>query len=252
MNFFNRFSKFHKIYFLVFFTFNIILFVGNIYNTTPMSSALTPLSIVALISTLTGIFAAIYTARGEVAAYVWGFFNVVSYIFVSYSRHFYGEVILYTLYMLPMQFVGYYTWYKSAKESKSGHVEAKRMTVKTWGIFVILFIIIWGLYATFVYHLPNILYLTSGIIIPPDKTFLIDSLTATLTISAVILATNRFVEQWYMWIISDSIGIVLFIISIIESGSITMSAISGAMMWIQFTTNAIYGYYVWRRLNKKQ
>ena len=250
MNFFKSYSKFHKIYFVSFLILNLIIFFSPTFTGSKESigELFTWSSVIPLISTLTGLLAAIYTARGQVLAYVWGFFNVSTYIIVSYSQHLYGEVSLYLLYMLPMQIVGFYSWKKNLNGNE---VKAKTMKAKHWIMFAIFVCVFWGLYATYVYHLPNILDALFGISIPMDKQFMIDSLTATLTVSAVILATNRFVEQWYMWMISDSIGIILFIIKIVESGSFTVGAFSGAVMWIQFTSNAIYGFITWRKLNKK-
>ena len=252
MQFFKNFSMFHKIFFLVFFLFNIGLFLLHIRQAESLNEAFSPIVIISLISSLTGIFAAIYTARGQVLAYVWGFFNVASYIFVSTSRHMYGEVLLYVLYMLPMQFVGFYIWRKSAKQSSSGTVEAKKMTKKNWITFSMFFVIFWAIYATLVFNLPTILDNAFGLSIPHDKEYLLDSLTATLTVCAVVLATNRYIEQWYLWIVADVLGIVLYISSLIHHGSFEVSALSGAMMWCQFTINSIYGFIVWRKLQNRK
>ncbi|WP_297518535.1 nicotinamide riboside transporter PnuC [uncultured Clostridium sp.] len=252
MKFFKNFSTFHKIFFLVFFIFNVGLSITHIVQAEGMHEAFSPLMLISLVSALTGIFAAIYTARGQVVAYIWGFFNVISYIFVSISGHMYGEVLLYVLYMLPMQFVGFYAWRKSAKQSSEGTVEAKRMTKKHWIIFGVFFVIFWASYGTLVYNLPAVFDNLFGITITHDKEFLIDSLTATLTVCAVVLATNRFIEQWYLWIIADAIGILLYISALIHHGGFSISALSGAMMWCQFTINSIYGFIVWRKLQKKK
>lgn len=252
MKFFKNFSTFHKIFFLVFFTFNVGLSITHIVQAKDMQDAFSPLMLISLVSAITGIFAAIYTARGQVVAYIWGFFNVVSYIFVSISGHMYGEVLLYVLYMLPMQFVGFFAWRKSAKESNGGTVEAKKMTKKHWMIFGVFFVIFWAAYGTLVYNLPTVFDTLFGFTIAHDKEFLIDSLTATLTVCAVVLATNRFIEQWYLWIVADAIGIILYISSLIHHGGFSISALSGAMMWCQFTINSIYGFIVWRKLQNQK
>ena len=246
MQFFKSFSKFHKIYFIFFLVVNMIVFLSPLFTGESSSTLFSIESLIPLLSTLAGLFAAIYTARGQKWAYVWGFINVAAYIYVSLTRHLYGEVSLYLIYMLPMQIVGYYSW---SKNSTGETVQAKKMQKKHWLIFLVFFVVFWSSYATFVNHLPDIFKALFDMTIKHDKEFMLDSLTATLTVSAVVLATNRFIEQWYLWIISDSLGIVLFIVSIIETGSVTASAISGAMMWIQFTSNAIYGYMCWRKIH---
>ena len=248
MKFFKNFSTFHKIFFLVFFTFNVGLSIIHVLQADNMQDAFSPLFLVSLVSSITGIFAAIYTARGQIFAYIWGIFNVSAYIFVSISGHMYGEVLLYVLYMLPMQFVGFFAWRNSAKKSNSKTIEAKKMTKKHWIILGVFFVVFWGAYGTLVYNLPKVFDVLFGLTISHDKEFLIDSLTATLTVCAVVLTTNRFIEQWYLWIGADIIGIALYVISLVHQGEFSVSTLSGAMMWCQFTINSIYGFIVWRKL----
>ena len=102
MNFFKKYSTFHKIYFIVFFFFNIFTFGLGLYNEKSLSATILIVSIASIISTISGLFAGIYTARAEVAAYAWGIVNSCFYIFISITNHMYAEVILYVIYMLPM------------------------------------------------------------------------------------------------------------------------------------------------------
>ena len=252
MKFFKNFSTFHKIFFLVFVTFNVGLSILYILQADNVQQAFSPLMLISLVSSITGIFAAIYTARGQVVAYVWGVFNVLSYIFIAIESNMYGAVLLYVLYMLPMQFVGFFAWRKNAKKSNSDTIEAKKMTKKHWIIFGIFFIIFWAAYGTLVYNLPKVFDVLFGLAISHDAEFLIDSLTATLTVCAVVLTTKRFIEQWYLWIVADAIGIILYVMSFVHQGEFSISTLSGAVMWCQFTINSIYGFIVWKRLQNKK
>lgn len=256
MNFFKSYSPFHKVFFVVFLVLNIIVFFIPAFQAGSLSPVLTVLSIAGIISTLSGLMAGIYTARAEVAAYTWGIVNTCFYIFISLSRHMYAEVILYTIYMLPMNIYGYFAWKKSASniehnDTTSSTIEVRSLKKSTWIYIVIFVIVVWIAYGTFVYYLPNI-FKSFGVSIAPDKTFFIDSFTATLTICAVIVSTKRFRETWYFWLLSDSVGILLYVMSIFESGTFSFAALSGAIMWTQFTVNAIYGIIVWKKLEKKE
>lgn len=258
MKFFKSYSLFHKIFLVVFLILNIIVFIApGFQQGGSIKSVFSFISILGFIVTISGLFAGIYTARAEVPTYVWGTINVFFYIILSFSRHLYAEVILYTVYMLPMNIYGYFAWKKSAKSIEhknenetSSTIEVKSLKKSVWPYIIICGIIIWVCYGTFIYYLPTILA-HFNIVIPPDKEFYIDSFTATVTIFAVIVSTKRFRETWYFWLVSDSVGIILYVVSIIEAGKFSFAALSGAIMWTQFVLNAIYGIIVWKRLERK-
>ena len=229
----------------------------GLYNEKSLSATILIVSIASIISTISGLFAGIYTARAEVAAYAWGIVNCCFYIFISITNHMYAEVILYVIYMLPMNIYGYFAWRKSARQTKHDNttestIEVRSLSKKQMGLIVPGVLILWGLYALFIYNLPNILQAVLGFRIPADHLFYIDSFTATVTIFAVIVSTKRFRETWYFWILSDGVGAILYFTSLFTQTSFSISSLSGAMMWIQFLTNAIYGVIVWKKLDKAE
>ncbi|MGL4990626.1 MAG: nicotinamide riboside transporter PnuC [Sarcina sp.] len=258
MNFFKKFSTFHKVYFLIFLILNLILFCVPLVQ----GQDLTLLVVAGLVSTLSGLFAGIYTARAEVAAYVWGVVNTVFYIIISVSNHMYAEVILYVVYMLPMNIYGFFAWSKSAKEAKhvgdetASTIEVKSLKASNWIYIIIGVLVVWAAYGAFVYFLPDIFNVVAGVKIPGDKVWYIDSFTATITIFAVVVSTLRYRETWYFWIVGDGVGIILYLISLVDhlnaGQGFSFSTLSGSIMWIQFTVNAVYGLMVWKKLGKEQ
>ncbi|WP_297520706.1 nicotinamide riboside transporter PnuC [uncultured Clostridium sp.] len=254
MNFFSKYSIFHKIYFAVFLIFNLIIFFMPIAQ----GKGVSMMGIVGIIVSISGLFAAIYTARAEVAAYVWGVINTLFYIVISISNHMYAEIILYIIYMLPMNVYGFFAWRQSARAAKqtdgesTSTIEVKSLKPSTWVAIIIGIIVVWAAYATFVYYLPEILQSVAGISIPRDHVWYIDSFTATITIFAVVVSTLRYKETWYFWIVGDGVGIALYIIALTQHSSFSFATLSGAMMWIQFTVNAIYGLIVWKKIGKEQ
>lgn len=251
MNFYKKFSTFHKVFFAIFAIINIALFITPYFETGKVSSIFTLGSIIGVVSTFAGLLAAIYTARGEIVCYVWGFINALVYIYIVFTGDMYGQAILYTFFKLPMQLIGYYAWKKSLKNTEETIVEVKRMTRNNWILLVISFFAIWILYALFLKFLPNILSSMFSVNIAADSDIIVDALTSTLMILAVILSTKRFMEQWYFWLLANSIGILLFVIAIVQKGSFSLNDMSGMIIWIQFTINALYGFFNWRKLNKK-
>ncbi|MGL5648113.1 MAG: nicotinamide riboside transporter PnuC [Clostridium sp.] len=248
MKFFKEFSTFHKWLFSVYATLNIIIFLIPLFHKGGISKNLTVISVLALISTLTGLLSSIYTARGQAIAYIWGVFNTSTYIFVAWASQAYGQSILYIFFETPLQVIGYYLWAKNTKNSSSNTVEARRLNKRGWVILIISFFTVWILYAIFISDLPYLLKTFIHVTIPADKNFIIDSLSSTLTIVAVILTTKRFYEQWHFWIGSASMGILLFLISMMQSKTLDLNSFSALTMWSLFLISSIYGLRLWKKL----
>lgn len=249
MSFFNKFSKFHKIYFIFYVTVNILIFLVPFFEKGISKETISIIGVLALISTITGLLSSLYTARGEVICYVWGFINTFTYIFVAWATQAYGQSILYIFFETPMQVVGYYLWKKNIEQSSSNVVEARRLNKKEWVFLIVSFIVVWVVYAIFLKALPHLMKSLLDITISPDRDFIIDSLSSTLTICAVILTTKRFFEQWHFWIASTAIGMLLFLVSMVTSKDFSLNSLSAFVMWSQFLINSIYGFSCWKKFN---
>lgn len=249
MKFFNKYSKFHKGYFIVFSILNIVIFGLSIYNKAILGENPSIFDVLAFTSTMTGMLSSIYTARGELGAFTWGVVNTFTYIFVAWHSQIYGQAILYIFFETPMQVVSYFMWKKSMKNSTT--VEPRKLNTPQWIVTIILFIIVWIAYGIFVKMLPEIFQSTFGIHIAQDPLYIVDSLSTTVTITAVILTCMRFLEQWYFWIASSTIGIILFILSLCVS-HFSLNSLSAMVMWAEFLSNSLYGFIAWRKLHKNK
>ncbi|WP_297636902.1 nicotinamide riboside transporter PnuC [uncultured Clostridium sp.] len=249
MKFFKEFSTFHKYLFSIYATLNIVIFLIPLFYPGGIAKNLTIIGVLALISTLTGLLSSIYTARGQAVAYIWGVFNTATYIFVAWASHAYGQSILYIFFETPLQLIGYYLWSKNTKNSSSNTVESRRLDKRGWIILIVSFFTIWILYAIFISDLPYLLKTFTHITIAADKEFIIDSLSSTLTIIAVILTSKRFYEQWHFWIASASMGIILFLVSMLRSRTFSLNSFSALTLWSLFLISSIYGLNLWKKLN---
>ena len=76
----------------------------------------------------------------------------------------------------------------------------------------------------------------------------IDSATTVFSIIATIMLTRRLTDQWFYWIMVDVLSIIMWVyIFVTTKGDISM-----LVMWSAYLVNAVYGYYNWRRMEKKQ
>ena len=247
MSFFKKYSKFHKGYFILFLAVNLIIFGLSIYNKVSIGESPTIFDVLALTTTVTGMLSGIYTARGELGAFTWGVVNTFTYIFVAWHSQIYGQAILYIFFETPMQVVSYFIWKRNMQKSDAVTVEPRKLNLKKWIVLIILFIIVWFIYGTFINYLPEIFKTDFSIVIKRDPLYIIDSLSTTLTITAVILTSMRFIEQWYFWIASSFIGIIVFVLSLFIS-SFSLNSLSAMIMWIEILSNSVYGFILWKKL----
>ena len=218
-------------------------------------------SIISLISAISGVFNSIYIARADIWCYFFWIINTLTYAFVAYKSQFYGQVIQNIIFIFPLEVIGLISWMKALKKKKASNnqddsIDVKKFGSKEWILTIIGLVIFWVAYAAFTYYLPNIMEALFHVKIAPDSDLILDSLTAILTIYAVWLTGQRYLEQWTFWLLSNGIGVVLFlkpvVMQLIHHGTVNVTTMSGAVGWIQYLTSAIYGFICWRALYKRK
>ncbi|MGL5577038.1 MAG: nicotinamide riboside transporter PnuC [Sarcina sp.] len=217
-------------------------------------------SIISLISAISGVFNSIYIARADIWCYFFWIINTLTYAFVAYESKLYGQVIQNIIFIFPLEIIGLISWIKALKKRKATNtedegVDVKKFGSKEWILTVIGLAIFWVAYGAFTYYLPNIMEALFHIKIAPDADLVLDSLTAILTIYAVWLTGARYLEQWTFWLLSNGIGVVMFLIPVfgeLAKGQFNVTTMSGAIGWIQYLTSAIYGFICWRAMYKKK
>lgn len=217
-------------------------------------------SIISLISAISGVFNSIYIARADIWCYFFWIINTLTYAFVAYKTQLYGQVIQNVIFIFPLEVIGLISWTRALKKKKEENredegIDPKKFGAKEWILTIIGLAIFWILYGLFLYYLPDIMKGLFGITIAPDSDLIIDSLVAIFTIYAVWLTGQRYLEQWTFWLLSNGIGVVMFLIPVfgeIAKGQINVTTLSGAVGWVQYLTSAIYGFITWRALYKRK
>ena len=122
-------------------------------------------------------------------------------------------------------------WKKN--KSNSGQVESKSLTNKQRFILVLV---------SFVAILAYSLVLKQlGGNIP-----LIDATSTVLSVIAMLLMVKQYLEQWYLWVIVNTVSIIMWAVSL-SQGSGDYATL---LMWIIYLLNSLYGLYNWRKANK--
>ncbi|MGL4760741.1 MAG: nicotinamide riboside transporter PnuC [Sarcina sp.] len=256
MQFFKNFTLFQKAFFLFFTAISIIAFLlpalilGKSY-----SSLFSSLGILGLVCTISGILVSIYTAKASISGYVWWWVNTGTFAIIALAGHLYGQFIQNIFILLPLQVYGFIAWRRNMTATKSNKIAIRKFTKKQTILYISVAIICFILYAIFLRELPNILHSLFGITVEKDPQIILDSITSTLTIIAVYLTGKRFVEQWNFWLVSNSLGLIMFIIQTTHAGvsdpAMFVGDLSNTISILQYGIGAIYGFILWRGMYKK-
>lgn len=191
-------------------------------------------SVLAIFSSLAGIISVVLCAKGKIENYAFGLFQAVTYAYICFQSHIYGEV-MYNILMVPMIIIGIISWKKNM-EADSTEVKARNLTAKGWVIMIL------GSVAA-VAGYSMILNMLGG------NYALVDSASTTLSVIATILMLARYSEQWVMWIVVNIVSVVLWVMALVQGDS---SAVTMLVMWTAYLFNSTYGYINWRKMAKQQ
>ena len=217
------------------------LIAGVIVSNAVYSIMTGTLDVIGSLAGITGVLCVVLVAKGSIWNYVFGLVNVSLYAYISYTASLYGDAALNALYYLPMQFIGWWQWRKrgaavsGAEAGENGvQVKARRFTWKQRLVLVI------GCSAAVV---------ACGFILRHfgDPQPFKDSTTTVLSIVAQALMALAFMEQWALWIITNIVSVVMWVVCVTRG-----EAHAGVMviMWVFYLLNSLNGLRVWLKLSK--
>lgn len=184
---------------------------------------------VGIISAVTGVACVVCTGKGKLSAYLFGTVNCVLYAIISYDAALYGETMLNTIYYIPMQFIGFWTWRKNIN-STTKEVKKRNMSASYRLLLIILIAI-----ATFMY---GILLLKLGDAMP-----FVDSFTTVSSVVAMVISVKMFSEQWWIWIAVDVFSVYMWWCDF-QAGSDNVATL---LMWVVYLGNAIIMLVKWEK-----
>ena len=119
--------------------------------------------------------------------------NVVLYAIIALNAKYYGEVMLNLLYFLPLEFYGFYVWFKNINP-ETNEVYKFRLSSKNR---LLLFLITSSMTIIYGY----ILSVLNG------NLPYVDALSTVISVVAMIRSIKMYMEQWILWIIIDVITV---------------------------------------------
>ena len=221
--------------------FDWFLIIGVIASNIIYSILSGNVDIVGSIAGIAGVLCVVLVAKGSIWNYLFGVINVSMYAWISYKASLYGDAGLNALYYLPMQFIGWWQWRKrgagiSAAESGERGVQVKAGRLG-WSQRLLLAL---GCAAAVV----AVGFLLKHFGDPqPFK----DSTTTVLSIVAQALMALAFMEQWALWIITNVVSVVMWVVCMARGEA---HAAVMVIMWSFYLLNSINGLRVWNILSR--
>jgi nicotinamide mononucleotide transporter len=217
------------------------LIVGVIASNAIYSLMTGTLDVLGSLACITGVLCVVLVAKGSIWNYAFGLVNVSLYALISYRASLYGDAALNALYYLPMQFIGWWQWRKRGAAVSEAEAESRGVQVKarrfSWAQRSLLAL-------GCVLAVIACAYLLKSV---GDPQPLKDSATTVLSIVAQALMALAFMEQWCLWIITNVISVIMWIICVSRG-----EAHAGVMviMWFFYLLNSLNGLRVWLKLSR--
>ena len=218
------------------------LIVGVIASNIIYSILSDNIDIVGSVAGIAGVLCVVLVAKGSIWNYLFGIINVSMYAYISYKASLYGDAVLNAFYYVPMQFVGWWQWRKrgaAMSEAESGgkgvQVHARRFNWR---------------HRLFLALGCTISVVAVGFILKHfgDPQPFKDSTTTVLSIVAQALMALAFMEQWVLWIITNIVSVVMWVVCVSRGEA---HAAVMVIMWTFYLLNSINGFRVWLKLSKR-
>ena len=216
------------------------LIVGVIASNIIYSVLSGNIDIVGSVAGIAGVLCVVLVAKGSIWNYLFGIVNVSMYAYISYKASLYGDAALNAFYYVPMQFIGWWQWRKRGAAVSEAEADGKGVQVKarrfTWKQRAVLAAgcaaaVIAGGFVLRYFGDPQ-----------PFK----DSTTTVLSIVAQALMALAFMEQWALWIITNIVSVVMWIVCVVRGEA---HAAVMVIMWAFYLLNSINGFRVWLKLS---
>ncbi|MGD2033429.1 MAG: nicotinamide riboside transporter PnuC [Bacteroidales bacterium] len=181
-----------------------------------------------ILATLTGLIYLVYSVKGKKLLWVFGLITSLLYVYVFFRSKIYADMGI-NVYYVIISIYGWIHWSRPSDHSRELPV-SKLNPAK--GLVLVLISIL--LFAVIAFILMN--FTDSDIA-------LWDAFTTSLSIVATWMLARKILEHWIVWIIVDSVSAGLYVYK---------GLYPTVLLFVVYTTLAVFGYYEWRKLWKIQ
>ncbi len=199
--------------------------------------------IVAAFGSLMGVLSTVCSANAKILTFLFGFFDVAIYGVMCYMGGRYGNAALHMLYFLPMQFIGFFQWRKRGAASGE-KPQARRLNAKQGLLSGVVFFV--GLALTY-FILMKLGEAEAASVV--KIAILMDAFSTMCNILGQLLMSTAYMEQWYFWIGVNITSIIMWAITMKESGDNSFALIY-MIKYAFYLLNSINGLRIWLNLSR--
>lgn len=215
--------------------FEKILWASSVLGVTVLFFLLPEKNFLTLISTLLGVTALIFTAKGHVLGQILMCIFCILYALVSLSFKYYGEAITYLFMTLPSDIISTVVWLKNS--STNGKIEVKISHLTPKKIFITIFI---TSIISFIFY------------------FILKALNTTnLEISTISIATSMIASIFTImrlpyyalgYSANDIVLIIMWILASVKNPIYIPMVLNFTI----FLANDLYGFFNWKKMRHEQ
>ena len=186
-------------------------------------------------ASLIGVSSLIFSAKGNPIGQVLMIIFSLFYGIISFSYHYYGEVLTYLGMTMPMAIIALVSWLKHPYAGKHSEVRVNHIHGLEFIVLAVLTPLV-----TYVFYLILVYFKTVHIVF--------STLSVSTTFIAVYLTFRRSSYFTIAYAVNDLVLIVLWGLASIED----LSYLSVVVCFVTFLVNDLYGFYNWRIMAKRQ
>lgn len=188
-----------------------------------------------LIASLIGVTSLIFCAKGNPVGQVLMIIFSLLYGYISYSVSYYGEMVTYLGMTLPMSVFSLVSWFKNPFVKGKSEVRVNKISKKEF----LLSLILTSAVTLFFYFILK--FLSTANIIP-------GTLSVATSFLAAYLTFRRSPYFALAYAVNDIVLIILWILaSLRDTGYVSV-----IVCFVIFLINDLYGFYNWKKMEKKQ
>ena len=188
-----------------------------------------------LIASLIGVTSLIFCAKGNPVGQVLMIIFGLLYGYISYSVSYYGEMVTYLGMTLPMSVFSLVSWFKNPFVKGKSEVRVNKISKKEFFLSLILTSAV----TLFFYFILK--FLSTANIIP-------GTLSVATSFLAAYLTFRRSPYFALAYAVNDIVLIILWILaSLRDTGYVSV-----IVCFVIFLINDLYGFYNWKKMEKKQ
>ena len=176
-------------------------------------------------------------AKNKVSTWPISIAGIVLYAFLFYQIQLYSDLFEQVYYFVTA-FWGWYVWTHADNNSeKEQPVSISSKQQNIWSLISI------AVFTVLLTQFMSNIHLFFPKLFPIAASFpLIDSFTTVMSFVATVYLAKRQIENWYLWIVVDIIGVWLYY----QKGVVFLS-----VLYLAFLINAFFGLVKWKKLINK-